>query len=338
MPNNGARKVAVDRKYERDVDLLLAEEIVVSPAFAKWLQNQTSFANREAEIIDVFVSRSDITGESDVVAVFEETGAAQRFALLIEDKIDAPLQPDQEYRYRLRAQREIDRGDYQAYEVILCAPSAYGVAHPQIAGFDCIISYEAIAAVLKDFDPTPRGQYRSNFIATAAMRNANTWTRVSDDVTNFFWDAAYRVATTEFPILELKPLKLTKGSTWITVRPGDLPTAPLWTYVSLKGDRGYIDLTFTGSSAAVFFEEVSTLLEPGMYIHQTGKSAAIRIEVEGFKTHEPLPVGIPKVRQAFAAAANLIAFYRNHRQWLDQAARNAVPVLDRSSPEKAMRR
>jgi hypothetical protein len=33
----GAEEVAVDRKYERDVDLLLAEEIVVSPAFAKWL-------------------------------------------------------------------------------------------------------------------------------------------------------------------------------------------------------------------------------------------------------------------------------------------------------------
>ena len=318
--------MAVDRKYERDVDLLLAEEIVVSPAFAKWLQNQTTFANREAKVVDVFVSRSDATGESDVVAVFEESGAAQRFAILIEDKIDAPLQPDQEYRYRLRAQREIDRGDYQAYEVVLCAPLAYAVAHPQTAGFDRIISYEAIAAFLKDFDPTPRGQYRSNFIATATVRNSNTWTRVSDEVTNLFWDAAYRIATTEFPILELKPLNLTKDSTWIVIRPRDLPTAPLWTYVLLKGDRGYIDLTFTGSDAAAFFEDISALLEAGMSIHQTGKSAAIRIEVEGFKTHEPLPMGIPKVRQAFAAAASLISFYRNHRQRLDQAARKAVPV------------
>lgn len=318
--------MAVDRKYERDVDLLLAEEIVVSPPFAKWLKCQTSFADREAEIVDVFVSRSDATGELDVVAIFEESNAAQRFALLIEDKIDAPLQPDQEYRYRLRAQREIDRGDYQAYEVILCAPSAYAAAHPQTAGFDRIISYEAIAAFLRDIDPTPRGQYRSNFIATATMRNANTWTRVSDEVTNSFWDAAYRMGTAEFLILELKPLNLTKNSTWITIRPRDLPTTPQWTYVSLKGDRGYIDLTFTGSSAAAFFEDVSALLEPGMSIHQTGKSAAIRIEVEGFKTHEPLPTGIPKVRQAFAAAANLISFYRNHRLRLDQAAKNAVPV------------
>ncbi len=286
--------MAVDRKYERDVDLLLAEEIVVSPPFAKWLKCQTSFADREAEIVDVFVSRSDATGELDVVAIFEESNAAQRFALLIEDKIDAPLQPDQEYRYRLRAQREIDRGDYQAYEVILCAPSAYAAAHPQTAGFDCIISYEAIAAFLRDIDPTPRGQYRSNFIATATMRNANTWTRVSDEVTNSFWDAAYRMGTAEFLILELKPLNLTKNSTWITIRPRDLPTTPQWTYVSLKGDRGYIDLTFTGSSAAAFFEDVSALLEPGMSIHQTGKSAAIRIRSRGLQDTRALADGNPQ--------------------------------------------
>jgi hypothetical protein len=318
--------VAVDRKYERDIDLLLAEEVVVSPAFATWLQNHTRFAGLEAAIVDVFVSRSDATGESDLVVVFEEAGAGRRFALLIEDKIDAPLQPDQERRYRLRAQGEIDRGDYQAYEALLCAPTAYAAAHPQAAGFDRIIAYEAIAAFLKESDPSPRGQYRANFIATAAMRNANTWTRVSDEATNAFWDAAYRVAATEFPILELKPLNLTKDSSWITVRPRDLPTTRVWTYVSLKGDRGYIDLTFTGSSAAAFSETVTPLLKPGMSIHPTGKSAAIRIEVEGFKPREPLTTGIPKVRQAFAACAGLIGFYRTYRQQLDQAARESMSV------------
>jgi hypothetical protein len=319
--------MAVDRKYERDIDLLLAEELIVAPTFATWLLNQTGFAGLVVDVVDVFVSRSDITGESDLVVVFEEADAARRFALLIEDKIDAPLQPDQESRYRLRAQREIDRGDYQAFEVLLCAPKAYAEAHPETAAFDRIITYEAIATFLKETDPSPRGQYRANFIATSAMRNANTWTRVSDDATNAFWNAAYRIATSEFPILELKPLALTKDSSWITVRPRDLPTKPMWTYVSLKGDRGYVDLTFTGSSAAPFAAAVASLLEPGMAIHQTGKSAAIRIEVEGFKPREPIDVGLPKVRQAFAASAALVTFYRAHRQQLDQSARAAVPVL-----------
>jgi hypothetical protein len=196
--------MAVDRKYERDIDLLLAEEIAVSSTFAGWLKGHSAFANIDAAVVDVFVSRSDATGESDLVVVYEEGDGARRFALLIEDKIDAPLQPQQESRYRLRAQREIDRGDYQEYEVVLCAPAAYVETHPEATAFDRQISYEAIAAFLKESDLSPRGQYRANFIATAAMRNANTWTRVNDETTNAFWEAAYHIATAEFPILELK--------------------------------------------------------------------------------------------------------------------------------------
>ena len=318
--------MAVDRKYERDIDLLLAEEIIVSPPFAAWLQNCTGFAGIDAGVLDVFVSRSDVTGESDLVVIFEEAGAALRIALHIEDKIDAPLQPNQESRYRLRAQREMDRGDYQAFEVLLCAPAAYAAAHPRAAGFDRSISYEAIGDALRRLDPSPRGQYRANFIATAALRNANTWSRISDDATNAFWDAAYRMAISEFAILELKPLQLTKDSSWITVRPQDLPTKPRWTYVSLKGDRGRIDLTFTGSRVAPFADAVAPLLEPAMSIHQTGRSAAIRIGVEGFKPSEPLDIGLPKVRRAFAACATLIAFYRLHRKELDEAAQASEQV------------
>jgi hypothetical protein len=55
--------VAVGRKYGRDIDLLLAEEIPVSPEFATWFKNQTKFANLDAVVVDVFVSRSDATGE-----------------------------------------------------------------------------------------------------------------------------------------------------------------------------------------------------------------------------------------------------------------------------------
>ena len=61
--------------YERDIDLLLAEELVVSPTFADWFITKTCFADRAATVVDVFVSRSDATGESDLVAVFEEAAA-----------------------------------------------------------------------------------------------------------------------------------------------------------------------------------------------------------------------------------------------------------------------
>lgn len=88
--------MAAYRKYERDIDILLAEEFTVSPAFAAWFLAHTRFSDANAQVLDVYVSRSDSTGESDLVVVFEEIGGDSRFALLIEDKIDAPLQPEQE--------------------------------------------------------------------------------------------------------------------------------------------------------------------------------------------------------------------------------------------------
>lgn len=319
--------MAVERKYERDIDILLAEEFAVSPAFANWFLGHTkNFAGTEANVWDVYVSKSDATGESDLVVVFDKASGDSRFALLIEDKIDAPLQPEQEARYRRRAEAEALRGDYSDYEVILCSPQTYRSTHAEAVSFDSFVSYEAIAGFLKSRDRNDRRSiYRANFIATAAERISNTWTRVDDAVTNAFWNAAYDIATKEFPDLEMKPLELTKDSTWINIRPLDMPTRPRRVYISLKGDRGFIDLTFTSSLARLFSPLVNPLLENDMAVHQTGKSAALRIVVEGFKVSEPDGVALAKVRAAFAASVRLVQFYRQHRETLNNAAAESLP-------------
>jgi hypothetical protein len=318
--------MAVERKYERDIDILLAEEFAVSPAFAAWfLKHTKNFAGIEATVLDVYVSKSDSTGESDLVVVFDK-GGDSRFALLIEDKIDAPLQPEQEARYRRRAEGEVLRGDYSDYELILCSPEAYRVTHPEVASFDAFVSYEAIDTFLKFRDPNDRRSiYKANFIATAAKRSGNTWTRVDDAVTNAFWNAAYDIATNEFPDLEMRPPELTKDSTWINFRPQDMPTRPRRIYISLKGDRGFMDLTFTASLARLFSPLVKPLLKDGMTVHQTGSSAAIRIVVEGFKVSKPEETVLSKVRAAFAACVRLIHFYRQNRETLDKAAAESLP-------------
>ena len=319
--------MAVERKYERDIDLLLAEELAVSPEFAKWFLSRTKkFAATPADVVDVFVSRSDVTGESDLVVVLDRADGNSRFALLIEDKIDAPLQPEQELRYRRRAEGEILRGDYSEYEVILCSPEKYRAVHPDAGAFDSFVSYEAIADFLNSNASTDRrSAYRANIVATATWRNSNTWTRIDDAITNAFWNAAYEIATKEFPDLEMKHPELTKDSTWITIRPLDMPTQPRHTYISLKGDRGFIDLTFTASLARLFSPLVNPLLERDMTVHQTGKSAAIRIVVDGFKVSEPDEAELSKVRAAFAASVRLVQFYRLNRETLNNAAFESFP-------------
>jgi hypothetical protein len=63
--------MSIERKYERDIDLLLAEEFAVSPQFAEWFVQRTKkFVDTEARVHDVYVSKADNTGESDLVVVF----------------------------------------------------------------------------------------------------------------------------------------------------------------------------------------------------------------------------------------------------------------------------
>lgn len=315
----------VDRKYERDIDLLLVEEFSVNPAFAAWFVNQTKFAGTEAAVVDVHVSKADTLGESDLIVVFESTDRG-RFAFLIEDKIDAPLQPDQALRYRQRAEKEVKLGLCADYEIVLAAPRHYIDHYPGLDGFDVKIAHEDIGAAIADIDPSPRGLYRASFVGTAASKRINKWKPERDPATDAFWEAAYRLATDEFSVLEMKRISVTKGSTWINFRPRDMPTMPKRIYISLKGDRGLNDLTFSNTNAHQFGEVVRTLLEPGMSIQQTAASAAVRLETEGFLVTDLPEDGIRKVRAAFEASARLIEFYRNHRDALDKAALAAIPL------------
>lgn len=104
-----------------------------------------------------------------------------------------------------------------------------------------------------------------------------------------------------------------------------MPTRPRRIYISLKGDRGFIDLTFTPSLARLFSPWVNPLLERDMTVHQTGKSAAIRIVVEGFKVSEPDGTALSKVRVAFAASVRLVQFYRHNRETLNHVASESLP-------------
>lgn len=315
--------MAVERKYERDIDLLLAEELAVNPAFGVWLRSKTKFVGQTAEVADVFVSKADNLGESDLIALYESADGS-RFALMIEEKIDAPLQPDQAGRYRLRAQREIKMGAYSAYAVILCAPQYYIAKSARAAEFDAAIPFEDIAAFLRHGDPSRRADYRATFLETAARRRSNNWVREVDATTEAFWEAAYLMATRDFPVLEMKRLKVTKDSTWINFRPADMPTLPKRIYVSVKGDRGQMDLTFSGTRAYLFGERIADLLEAGMTVHQTSASTAVRLEVDGFHPSDGVEDGLVRVRAAFEACARLIRFYRTNRAALDAAAAYAA--------------
>lgn len=323
--------MAVERKYERDIDVFLAEEFSVSAPFADWFRSHTRFHNAPAKVVDVFVSRFDDTGESDLVVIFQ-CDDGDRFSIHIEDKIDAAFQPNQAERYHARARAETANGLYGDYAVVLCAPENYCNSVAPDPHFDAIVSYEAISAALLSIDDCIRTRYRAEFVATAARRSANAWVKVEDEATKEFWSAAHDLAEREFPILEMKPRDLTKNSAWITLRPADMPTKPKLIYIDLKGYRGHVDLLFTKTSFPVFSSLIAPLLEEGMVPAPASASCAVRLKTPAFTVQEGLDFGLPKVRDAFAAAERLVLFYRRNREALDKiAAATNSPTLKPSS-------
>ena len=316
----------VSRLYERDVDLLLAEEFQVSPPFAKWFLSQSGYAGfQDATVVEVAISKSDNLGESDLVVLFDTGVPKERFALFIEDKIDAPLQPKQLERYRLRAQVGVHKNLYATFAVVLCSPAVYVKSHAGAMGFDAYVSHEAIAEFLRQFEPeSPRNLYRASMIARAAHKSGSQWQQERDVLTDSFWGAAYAVSQ-EFPALEMKVPVFTKGETWTSFRPLDMPTQPIRVSVLMKGDRGYMDLTFTGALSGVLVPLIKHLLDEDMSIHQTGKSTGIRLKVQSFTVSEFDEAAELKIRSAFTACERLIGFYRQHRVTLDAAAAKSMP-------------
>jgi len=107
---------------EQSVDLLLWEELVASPEFLAWFL-------AEAEIPELGVlaaierSVNTVNGESDLE--IDLRGGSTTMTVLIENKIDAPLQPLQAARYRERAAAYVQQHRSNSALTVLVAPSAY---------------------------------------------------------------------------------------------------------------------------------------------------------------------------------------------------------------------
>lgn len=125
---------------ERDIDLLLVEELYASPGFVTWIADKAGLPpvatsavlhskrrTRSRREIDIFV---DITLKS-----------GERAALLIENKLDAAEQPDQAESYR--AELATLAGSHPHCAMLVVCPASYRGAHPGFTEkFDRVVTYE----------------------------------------------------------------------------------------------------------------------------------------------------------------------------------------------------
>lgn len=257
---------------ERDLDLILLEELNVNEEFSIWL------------FLQAFPDRTDVPkgtgawhsvtqfslGESDLVMTYENG-----LAILIENKVDAPAQPDQAERYRKRGARGCEEDLWERFVTCIVAPDRYLSVNSEAQNYDFQLSYEQVRDWLAA-QKTRRSLHKAYVFNEAIEQNRRGYSPIVDeDVTQFWW-LYWELANAEYPMLKMpRPGSKPANSDWPTFRPPELGRKM---NIVHKMGQGNVDLQVAGASEKL--DQVRSIVkDPNFEVVSASKSAAIRIVV-----------------------------------------------------------
>jgi len=265
---------------ERDIDMLLFEELTANSFFAQW------FVKKVRPEIEIEPASTSIwhslthpeLGESDLVLIVKAAGVEH--AILVENKLDADPQPAQAERYQLRGAAGIEVGWWASFVSCLVAPANYLTSDRNTKGYDVPISYEEIQGCIRGSVNDPaRRDFKEYILTEAIEQNRRGYVaRPDEQVTRFFTD--YRdYAESVFPELKFSHIpSRPSGSTWAEFRPSQIQKGRM---IRHKVTEGFVDLQIPDFGSRV--DELNALnqnmLSEGMRFVQTTKSASLRFEV-----------------------------------------------------------
>lgn len=202
---------------ERDVDLLLLEEFLVSEPFANWFVSEATGHPLSIKLIGAWHSVSDaLLGESDlIVKLTSEAGVTE--AILIENKIDAIAQTEQGYRYKMRGEKGITQGEWAKFITCLFAPQSY--IDRNIEPYDVEVSYEQVISFFQT-QADVRSQYRAAFLQEAVGKNRRGYQSVVCQRMTAFATAYLDFVASHYPELNPETAKpRAAGHDWVHFYP-----------------------------------------------------------------------------------------------------------------------
>lgn len=257
---------------ERDIDFLILEELNVCMDFASWLFACVS-AWKE-DVPDCVGAWHSVThpqfGESDLIVKYQND-----FAILIENKIDAPAQPEQAARYKRRGEEGIYDGDWKSFVTCIVAPERYLQGNSEAKNYNFCVSYEQIRNFFKNQN-SKRSSYRAYVLDEAIEQNRRGYSPVIDNQVTQFWLSYWELSSARFPLLEMpRPGIKPANSDWPYFRPREFGIEMCIVH---KMAQGYVDLQVLGA-AEKLVEIRSLIKEPNLEVVVAGKSAAVRVIV-----------------------------------------------------------
>lgn len=202
---------------ERDIDMLLLEQLHASPPFVAWWCEQLGLAG--AVFDGAWHSVSNADGETDVLLRVRVGG--ELVGVLIENKVAASEQHEQDLRYHRRGSQGIADGWFDRYVTCMCAPQAYLDGLPDQSQYLGRIAYEAIAAWFSKRDDV-HSAWRRRVMDEAISQGRRGYMKVVNDAVTAFHRDYYAHLCRTRPNLRMNP-------------PGDRGSQGYWMILWMDG-------------------------------------------------------------------------------------------------------
>lgn len=308
--------IAIAGVSERDIDLMLLEEFQSSPKFQQWFVSQTLGAGfRIAGCPRAQRSVTHSTGESDLeIDLAADNGAITR--LMIENKVNAGLQPLQAKRYIDRGREYLASGACTAFHTVIVAPMRYFGESEASKGFEYRVTYEQIHDWFQQATELGnRRHYKLALLSSAIDKGTLGYQPEEDASVTNFWQEYWQLALERAPKLEMKkPAVKPSGSGFVLFPHPHGFTGGANIVHKLK--FGYVDLQLRGMGNQINAVRVAfaDALDPDMTIEQAAKSAAIRINVPKVRADQGIANQLEQVTTGIDTAERLRQWFMKHQQ------------------------
>lgn len=299
---------------ERDLDLLLMEELVASPALRVWFARLADLGElKEGSPAEVHRSVTHSTGESDL-EVFVTLADGRRAGMLIENKIDAGLQRRQSERYRDRAAARLAEGKCSIARTVIVAPAQYFGSSEDALGFDATTTYESIDEWFREFGATgDRAIYKRALLAAAVEKSSLGYQRIADQAMTDLWRFIWELAQVEAPELNMRePIGRPAGSTFVFFSPDGFPASRGLVY---KFRHGNVDIVFPrwGARLTELRTHLGPVLPEGGKLERASKAAVIRVKVPPVDVSWGSEAQRPALIEGLRQSSALLRWYRANR-------------------------
>ncbi|MFV0156795.1 hypothetical protein OBK27_13055 [Empedobacter falsenii] len=228
--------IPVESIRERDIDLLLIEELTVNDSFLKWFITQCNLPISD-KLIGAWRSITDFgLGETDILLAYQSN--QKIIYVQIENKLDADFQIDQHLRYKQRGENYIKQSTCDQVFSILCAPKTY---IERQSNFELTVTYESILHFFESNNDL-RLSFKAQLLKIAIEKLRRGYQPVNSVPVKEFWSSYFKMVEKEYPMFTMRRLKdvIPHDSDWPMLYDNQLPHVTFYH----KWKQGNVDATF----------------------------------------------------------------------------------------------